>query len=538
MDRDSLFAGLSALTAGLQPGGPGAREGDLEHVRTLLAYEMLRGRGAASATLASFAPLSSISGADPAETSALLNIAASAIAEMAKDPAASADVRVFRRETPVLTPQLPNSVPPWAAGWQVDRTLGPFLDTTGRSYWFDIRRIFRQVQVTGGPGGVVLFVIPLAGFPHAGEVYKLQSGTVWIRSRLIAPDAAEGAFTGLLIQSGILKLNAVTTVTTNLIVVSTAAQIELDLNLQRPVSPASSLSGTGGDAEAAKVTLPATVSIRATGAGTGAISGAGEASVTAYGTTAALKFAAAAAYYDTEVNRILVPFKTDTSVFVAAGVQSDLFQPAGNAPIISGFWVLTALVPDGGAGQLGRATGIGGMGLGLNLGLTANWAGLRNRIAHNGSLAALGPTLLIVEPGHLTVSSPVLNATSGVASLLLWDERKTSRRSSVDLTFPGAVPTVFISSSGANPAEVLLFTSVTATAHLDRPVAADGEGSLSGRPMPWWSSPSPANRFRSSWPLRSGFPQTSRRWRPCPRRLCCKTSSFGRVSRSASFSSA
>ena len=174
------------------------------------------------------------------------------------------------------------------------------------------------------------------------------------------------------------------------------------------------------------------------------------------------------------MNQILVPFNTDATVFRTADVQGDLFQPAGSAPIISAFWVLAALVPEGDPGQLGPAAGIGGIGLGLLPGLTALWTGLRNRIAQNGSLAALGPTLLVVEPGQLSVSSPALNATSALMSVLLWDERETSRRSSIDLTFPSAVSTLFVSRSGPNPAETLVFTSVKANAHLDRPVAADG----------------------------------------------------------------
>ena len=118
----------------------------------------------------------------------------------------------------------------------------------------------------------MLFVIPLGGSPHASEGYTLPGGTVWIRSRLIAADAVDGAFTGLTIQSGSLKLSAVTTVGANVIVVSPAAQIELDLNLESPAAaPQSSFSAVAADADSAKVTLPATVTIRASGTGTGSI---------------------------------------------------------------------------------------------------------------------------------------------------------------------------------------------------------------------------------------------------------------------------
>ena len=117
MDCDSLFADLSALTGELRP-GPGARDGDLQEARTLTAYDILQGRGAARTTALPFGYTSVVSGtgpADPTDASALLNIAESAIAGLAANPAAFADIRIFRREHPILTPQLPDSVPPWAA---------------------------------------------------------------------------------------------------------------------------------------------------------------------------------------------------------------------------------------------------------------------------------------------------------------------------------------------------------------------------------------------------------------------------------------
>jgi hypothetical protein len=167
MDRNSLFASLAALTGGLRP-GPGVRDSDLEEARTLSAYEILRGRGVALTTARSLGDIPIADPDDPADASALLDIADSAIAGLAKDPNIIADVRIFRREHPILTAQLRDSVPPWAAGGAVERTLGPLLDAAGRPYWFDIRRILRQVHVTGGPGGAVLLVLPLTGLPLSG----------------------------------------------------------------------------------------------------------------------------------------------------------------------------------------------------------------------------------------------------------------------------------------------------------------------------------------------------------------------------------
>ena len=475
MDRDLLAGGLSTLIGGLQA-APGVTASDLHEARLLVAYEILRGRGAALKTTLPFGDSSTISAATPAaaaETAAFLSIADSAIAELGRNPNALADLRVFCRTQPVLTPQLPDSVPPWASGWAVERTFGPFVDVAGRRYWFDTRRILRQVEVIGGPSGIVLVVIPQAGALSPSTSYSLPAGTVWIRSKFIAADAPDGAFTGVLIQGGTLKLSALSTIDAGLIVVNIAAQIELDLKLQAPVIPSSTATGPGGDARASNVVLPATMSLRGAAVGTGAITHAANGSLTAYGTTAALTFAGGPAHYNPQLNRILVPYRTPAPAFSAAAVQSNLFQPGGTAPISAAFWALPTAIPIGGPTQLGPALGVGGFGLSLAPGLSANWSGLRARLAQSGPPASLGACLLLVDPAILTVSAIAADATPAQCSLLLWDERNTPRRSSVDLTFPSALPTLYISTAAPTPAELVLLLGVTATAHLDRPVAAD-----------------------------------------------------------------
>jgi hypothetical protein len=476
MDRDLLAAGISTVTGGLRPGS-GVSADDLAEVRRLVAHEILRGRADALTPPTPFGDTSSVIAVAPEvadEPTQLASLADSAIAELASDPNAFEDVHVYRRAQPVLTPQLADSVPPWAGGWAVERTLGPFVDAADRRYWFDIRRILRQVQVIGAPGGVVLAVIPHAGVVSPATRYTLPKGTVWIRSKLIAADAPEGAFTGLLISGGALKLSAASTIDTGRIVVGSAAQFELSLKLQPSAGPSSPASGPGADARACNVALPATVNLRGAAAGTGEITAAADGSLTAYGTTAALTFAGEPAHYESTSHRILVPYTTTASAFSAAAVQSNLFQPGGNAPISAAFWALSTAIPLGGPTQLGPAQGIGGLGLHLAPGLSAQWSGLGQRLAQTGPPASLGVCLLLVDPGILTVSAATADVTAAQASLLLWDERDTTRRSSVDLTFPTPVPTTYISTAAPTPAELLLLDDVTATTHLDRPVAADG----------------------------------------------------------------
>ena len=217
-----------------------------------------------------------------------------------------------------------------------------------------------------------------------------------------------------------------------------------------------------------------TITIRGGASGAGTITHASDASLRAYGTLANLTFAAGAAHYNPHINRILVPYKTDAHDFSPAAVQSDLFQPSGSATISAAFWALPVAVPLGGPDQLGAAEGLGGLALSLAPGLLAGWSGLRPRLARSGPLVSLGTPMLIVDLSTLAVTATAIDATAAMAKLNLWDERNTPRRSSVDLTFSARALAVYVSSCGPNPAEMLLLASVSAIAHLDRPVAADG----------------------------------------------------------------
>src|SRR5690242_12342783 len=57
------------------------------------------------------------------------------------------EYRVFAREVPVRSTQLHASVPLWAGGAAVDRTIGPLTNRDGRQFWFDFFRIEKLVAL-------------------------------------------------------------------------------------------------------------------------------------------------------------------------------------------------------------------------------------------------------------------------------------------------------------------------------------------------------------------------------------------------------
>jgi hypothetical protein len=476
VDSDVLIATLSVLTGGLRPGS-GVAAADLAEVRQLVASALARGQvesvptAGQSASTPDLARIAQVPSAD--ETAQLAALAENAIAEVSDDALHLDDVRIFRRIQPVVTSQLPGSVPAGAAGWAVTRTLGPFLDVTGQRHWFDIRILKRQVQVIGAPGGIVLAVIPHTGALLPSSKYSLPGGTVWVRSKLIAADAPEGAFTGLLIRGGTLTVSVDAANDAGRISVPAAAQFELALDL----APAAVAAGTprsapGSDAHACEVTPPTTVTLRGGSAGAGHIVAAADGSLTAYHSTTTVTYAGSAAHYDTESAAILVPYQAQAATFTVGAVTSDLFQPSGTAGISRAFWSLPAATPAGGPTQLGDADGATGLGVDLAAGLSAQWLGLNSRLALNLPAPLAGPCRLTLTTGVLTISATQTDAGTAQSQLALWAERSAPRRSSIEFTFPHPVAVTYVSST-AN-AEVLILGGVAAVGHLDRPVAADG----------------------------------------------------------------
>jgi hypothetical protein len=78
----------------------------------------------------------------PGELTRLKNLAAKAVKE-----AGAETLRVFVRDVPVRSTQIAGSVPLWAGGAAVEKTMGPFINKDGRKLWFDFYRIEKLVAL-------------------------------------------------------------------------------------------------------------------------------------------------------------------------------------------------------------------------------------------------------------------------------------------------------------------------------------------------------------------------------------------------------
>ncbi len=375
---------------------------------------------------------------------------------------------VFKRETEFQNNLVGNSVPVWASGMAASRSFGPFIDENGIHVWFDFFQPVRLVSVFLKGNSTPVLLIPLWGTVSPRKTYKIQGGSVWIASNLIANNSSlQGYYTGLKISSGSLELSQKIEVDEGSIIITPGTNSTLDLNLEQNVVSGSS-PDAGLDADAADANLPKTCSLKFT-ASSGHLNAA-DASCTVFGSEVEFRFLNSNPIWIPAIAQILIPYSVRSTTespdtFELQTSNSSLCAFAGHAKIgATSGWLLPAAKVD--PQQLGHAAGTGALCIGLVKGLSSNWKGLK------GSQTRLIKPAIIVEPGMVSVADFFAENTQGKLRWTLWKNAANEHHSDLTLSFGKAFPFIFVSS--ATGSELLLFFCKH-KASFDRPV--DGNGS-------------------------------------------------------------
>ncbi len=365
------------------------------------------------------------------------------------------------RSVPFRTSTNPFSVPAFAAGRAVERTLGPFVDPTGRSVWVDLFRRTRQVSVVRAPETVPFLTVPLRGPLAPGTEYRLPAGSIWISARLLTPAAPQGGYCGIRIKGGVLKFSATPTIMAGVLQVPAGATVRIEIDPEVPASPTATGS-LGPDGAAARATPPRHAEFVFAGA-SGSLAQAADATMTAFGTASTLEHLSQAPTFEPLVNRVLLPFKAESGLFRIKSAKSELFQPSGAADRVEGAWALPVTVapPE----TLGAAAGAGGVAIRVAAGFRGNWRGLA------AGPVELGPALVMAEPGRLVLAAESRPGTAAEQTLRLWRESEAQQDSVLILSYLRTAPLRFFSE--ADNADALQIDPFL-EASLDRPVRVDG----------------------------------------------------------------
>ena len=174
------------------------------------------------------------------ELTRLKNLAGRAVKETGEET-----LRVFVRDVPIRSTQIAGSVPLWAGGAAVEKTMGPFLNKDGRKLWFDFYRIEKLVAlyIAGGTYPAILFNVSLhkkfvsktlPPVVNAAVTYKLVPDSIWVYSQLFATGAPAGFFTGLKIKGGQITLSALPQVIGGKLTISPTTKVTVKLDLDQP----------------------------------------------------------------------------------------------------------------------------------------------------------------------------------------------------------------------------------------------------------------------------------------------------------------
>lgn len=461
MDRSTALSKLATLTSGLKPAGT-STPADLDAVRAALASSLLA-HTVDPTTAVTGLPAPPAASPSSEELAALNHILDTAAATA---PAAPVPL-VFVRGLPALAVGNP-ALTPAAVSGMLPQSIGPFVDSLGALHWFDIFPPVQQTAITRAPSTTPMLLVPLA-IP-AGPVPKtlpVAAGTAWIEAQLLAAGSPAGGYAGIAITGGTLRFSTAVKSSAAGIEVPAATKVTLTLKLGGQAGPTGG-GEPGADGGATVASVPAQVTFVFTSSG-GQVTAAGDASVTAYGSTISLKFEPSTPVFETALGQILVPFSPQSPTFAVQSVLSDLFQPSGTAPVVGAAWALPVAVTA--PAQLGAAASAGLLALVLGPGLLAKWQG------STGGPASLGPVFLECAGGMLALLSSIGGLSQPGLEIELWSNAPPSTaRSEIGVTFPIGALTYFTSIASfarSNHVEIVSSGAVIA-AHIDRPVAADG----------------------------------------------------------------
>ncbi|HZQ21914.1 MAG TPA: hypothetical protein VFA89_03875 [Terriglobales bacterium] len=381
----------------------------------------------------------------------------------------SGEYRVNRREVPFLSSQTPRSLPSWAAGQKVVKTLGPFRDALGKLVWFDFYRIKRQIKIARKTAADVFLSVPVDDILRAHRAQKslkLSAGSVWFIANHIEPSAPAGAFTGLTIRSGEITFQGTLTITGDIVIVGESDVCQLKLDLAQPSVTADTHSSTGDDAKHMDLMLPEKV-VANCSPGKAVLSTSFTMAVTLYGRKYSLKQAARPGRYDNTVNRIFIEFDNDQSSLEISSVESPLITPSRSAPLSESAWALsiTQSIP---IDQLGEAAGIGALAMVASAGLNIKWEDLE------GLPVSFEKTYVLAEPGRIGITVPLAHSKHNRQKFDLW-QFSTAADNTVlgqaSLEYPKDIALLY--NCLATSVEAVVMKEVLATLKVDRPVTAD-----------------------------------------------------------------
>ncbi|RIW12700.1 hypothetical protein D0X99_18045 [Algoriphagus lacus] len=384
------------------------------------------------------------------------------------------ELRPFVREVPVRSTQIRKSVPAWAAGAKVEKTIGPLIREDGRPVLIDFYKVVKLLGLyqQNSPLPVILFQaefqekrIKAINTPpvEVAKDYKIVAGSVWIRADMLAQNAPANRYAGLKVSSGQIQLSQNPVLQNEKLVLGAQTGVQVSLVLQQAEPVVYPPKKHGKDAVDTKVNTPQSFTFSFTGASKAQISTVGEGSAEVYGQKYAFQQKNAAPSYHAQISRLLIPMSCDQSGIKPAVQKGLLLGFLESAPLKSAAWAIPAAELD--VNNPLEAAGTGGFALEGKEGLKCYWQGLQ---AKN---LKLQQPLFLVDPGRIGMTDLAGEGEGAFQEFEHWKDEQNPHGTSLSV-FLGK-KTSLIYNSLAEGVELIVST-VNSVHQVDRPVLVSG----------------------------------------------------------------
>lgn len=384
------------------------------------------------------------------------------------------ELRPYVREVPVRSTQIGRSIPAWAAGAKVEKTIGPLIRDDGRVVAIDFYRVVKLLGIyqQNSPLPVILFQaefqdrkLKLATAPpvEVTKDYKVVAGSVWIRCDMLAQNAPNNRYAGLKVRSGMIQLSQNPVLQNGKLVLGAQTGVQVSLALDQTASESYSKKKYGKDAVAVKIKTPENLSFSFTGVSKAQISSLGSGKAELYGQDFSFQQKNAAPTYHSQLSRLLIPMASNQSEIKPISLKSSLIEIHENAPIKSAAWAIPAAELD--VNNPLEVGGSGGFLLEGKPGLKFTWQELE---AKN---IKLQQPLILIDPGRIGLSDLVAEGEGAFQEFEHWKDEQNEHGTSLSI-FLGK-KTSLIYNSLAEGVEMIAAT-VNASHNVDRPVTVNG----------------------------------------------------------------
>jgi hypothetical protein len=388
---------------------------------------------------------------------------------------AEIDTRVFVRETPVRSTQIPGSVPAWGQGAKVEKTIGPITRVDGRQVFVDVYRVEKLIALRkNGTNEPLLFFKAAFSEPkikklnappvEVTDTYQVVSGSVWIKANLLTPGAPADRFIGLQVQSGQVKLSAKPVLNGSNLVLTAMCVVQVNLQLSPESAFVDGKKKHGKDAAQSELKTPNAFAFNFGGPLPSKITAVGASSLKTYQESYNFSFQTNKnPEYSSQLNRILIPLIASNQQFAPKKLASPLLELEGAAALSQSWWGLPAAVLDVNAPL--QAAGSGGIILDVKKGIQARWKSLE------GNSIQLGAMQVLADPGRIGITALAGIGSDSYQKFSHWKDKLNPHGTELWLKIPQDPYLIY--NSLAEGTEVI-WTKCHAEAKVDRPKLVNG----------------------------------------------------------------